>query len=113
MSGSGKAATRHFKNQRFTAILLVPLVVWFVVTIAMQSGASHSEMTAFLKDPINAALMALCCVTGFLHFALGLEVVIDDYITGKALNAFCHLANKLFMFLGLAASIAALVVIHF
>lgn len=113
MSSSGKAATRHFKNQRFTAVLLVPLVLWFVITIAMQSGASYDMMIAFLKEPVNAALMALACLVGFAHFALGLEVVIDDYVTGKTLNRLCHFANKLISFLGAAAAIAALVVIHF
>jgi len=113
MSGSGKAATRHFKNQRFTAVILVPLVIWFIITIAMQSGAPHADMLAFLKDPVNAALMALACIAGFFHFALGLEVVIDDYVQGRLLRTLCHTANKLVALTGLAASIAALAVIQF
>lgn len=108
-SGNAKAATRHFKHQRMSAILLVPLVLWFVITIAMQSGASHAEMTAFLSQPINAVLMGLCIVIGLFHFALGLEAVIDDYIQGRVLYRLCYFLNRLFAFAAAAAGVGALV----
>jgi succinate dehydrogenase / fumarate reductase membrane anchor subunit len=40
-------------------------------------------VVAVLGHPINAALMLLFVVAGLYHMALGLRVVVEDYITVK------------------------------
>lgn len=81
--GSAKSGVEHFWHQRLTAAALVPLTVWFVWVVARYAGAPHVDVVAALGHPINAALMLLFVVAGLYHMALGLRVVVEDYITAK------------------------------
>lgn len=81
--GSAKSGVEHFWHQRLTAAALVPLTVWFVWIVARYAGAPHADVVAVLGHPINAALMLLFVVAGLYHMALGLQVVIEDYIAAK------------------------------
>jgi succinate dehydrogenase / fumarate reductase membrane anchor subunit len=79
--GSAKSGTEHFWHQRLTAAALVPLTLWFVWIVARYTGAPHADVVAAIGHPINAALMLLFVVAGLYHMALGLRVVVEDYIT--------------------------------
>ncbi|NOT40532.1 MAG: succinate dehydrogenase, hydrophobic membrane anchor protein [Alphaproteobacteria bacterium] len=84
--GSAKSGVEHFWHQRLTAAALVPLTVWFVWIVARYAGAPHADVVTVLGHPINAALMLLFVVAGLYHMALGLQVVIEDYITTKGMK---------------------------
>jgi succinate dehydrogenase / fumarate reductase, membrane anchor subunit len=77
---SGHRGSGHFFRQRVTAVLLVPLTVWFVFSVARYTGADHTTVSAFLADPVNAGLMLALILIGIYHMMLGLQVVIEDYI---------------------------------
>jgi succinate dehydrogenase / fumarate reductase, membrane anchor subunit len=81
--GSAKSGVEHFWHQRLTAAALVPLTVWFVWIVARYAGAPHADVVAVLGHPINAALMLLFVIAGLYHMALGLSVVVEDYVTAK------------------------------
>ena len=59
---------------------LLPLTVWFVASIIAQSGNDHAAFSAWLEAPLTAGLTILLLLALFHHTALGLEVVIEDYI---------------------------------
>lgn len=81
--GSAKSGVEHFWHQRLTAAALVPLTIWFVWIVARYAGAPHAEVVTALSNPINAALMLLFVIAALYHMALGLQVVVEDYITTK------------------------------
>ncbi len=81
--GSAKSGVEHFWHQRLTAAALVPLTLWFVWLVARYAGAPHADVVAALSHPINAALMLLFVIAGLYHMVLGLNVVVEDYITTK------------------------------
>jgi len=78
--GSAKDGTHHWWMQRLTAIALVPLVVWFVVSVLMMIGADRGTMVAWLGSPITAGLMVMLIIAVFHHAQLGMQVVIEDYV---------------------------------
>jgi len=78
--GSAKTGTGHWWAQRVTAVALVPLMLWFVVALIMLAGAGYEATVHFLGSPVVATLMVLLLATGFYHGALGLTVVIEDYV---------------------------------
>ncbi|MEM7654226.1 MAG: succinate dehydrogenase, hydrophobic membrane anchor protein [Pseudomonadota bacterium] len=92
--GSAKEGVHHWKLQRITAIANVPLVIWFIVSIISLSGASYGEAAAWLASPISSTLMILLVISIFYHAALGLQVVIEDYVHGKAALVFALLFTK-------------------
>ena len=107
--GSAKEGTQHWWLQRLTAIALVPLVIWFVVSMICLANANYDTVTAWLATPLTAVLMLLFVIATFYHLQLGLQVVIEDYIHGEAAKMTCLIVLKLGSFaLGLAAVFAIL-----
>lgn len=80
--GSAKEGTNHWWWQRLTAILLVPLSLWFVASLwwLVVGGASYEAFADWLSGPVAAILMVLFIGAIFYHFKLGMQVVIEDYV---------------------------------
>jgi len=84
--GSAKEGVEHWWRQRITALVLVPLVLWFVIAVIGLVGADRAAMVAWLHNPMAATLLILLIVVSFYHAALGLQVVIEDYVHGEAMK---------------------------
>lgn len=107
--GSAKEGAHHWWMQRLTAIALIPLGVWFVISMIFLGSADHATVSAWLATPLTAVLMLLLIVATFYHLQLGLQVVIEDYIHGEAAKMICLIGVKLgSVALGVAAAFAVL-----
>ena len=84
--GSAKDGTHHWWMQRLTAIALVPLIIWFVISVISLVGADHGAVADWLGHPLSGSLMVLLIVATFYHAVLGLQVVIEDYFHKKGLK---------------------------
>ncbi len=78
--GSAKEGVEHWWAQRVSAVALVVLGLWFVATIIAHAGADRATVLAWLHGPLSAILTILLVAFVFYHGALGLQVVIEDYI---------------------------------
>ena len=84
--GSAKEGVNHFWAQRMTALALIPLTVWFVISLFSVLGDDHGAVQAWVSSPVVAGLLILLIVATFYHAFLGLQVVIEDYIHGEGLK---------------------------
>ena len=80
--GSAREGVKHWWAQRLTAIALIPLVVWFAISLVMLSGADYDIARAWIGSPLVMVLLILTIVIGLHHGQLGLQVVIEDYVHG-------------------------------
>ena len=78
--GSAKKGTGHWWHQRLTALALVPLTVWFAVSLIVIAAGDHQSAVDWIGDPIAAGLLILMLAAGAYHLKLGLQVVIEDYV---------------------------------
>jgi succinate dehydrogenase / fumarate reductase membrane anchor subunit len=78
--GSAKGGVGHWWAQRLTAIALIPLVVWFAISLVMLSGADYTVVRAWIGSPLVMMLLGLTIAVGLHHGQLGMQVVIEDYI---------------------------------
>ena len=78
--GSAKEGVTHWWRQRVSALALVPLTVWFVIGVIALAGADHATFVAWVKNPMTAIFLILLLIATFYHTALGLQVVIEDYV---------------------------------
>jgi succinate dehydrogenase / fumarate reductase membrane anchor subunit len=107
--GSAKGGTHHFWLQRLTAIALVPLTVWFALSVASLATVDLPAVVTWMKSPLSALLMLSFLLAGFWHMKLGLQVVIEDYVHSEWRKVTCLiLSNLVSMFLALAATLAVL-----
>jgi succinate dehydrogenase / fumarate reductase membrane anchor subunit len=78
--GSAKEGVGAWWAERVSAIALVPLTLWCVASIIAHTGSDYSTSIAWLRTPFATALMILLLLALFHHTALGLQVVIEDYV---------------------------------
>lgn len=105
--GSAKAGTGHFWMQRITAITLIPLSFWMVSFTQQLLEASHTEMVAWLAGPLDTILALAWVIAAFYHAALGLQVVIEDYVHTEWMKiSFIWLMKLTFLFFAIAAIVA-------
>ena len=81
--GAAKEGVGHFWAQRVTAMALVPLTLFFVVSLICIAGADYDEFRMWLASPLTSVPMLLLICVGFYHMKLGLQVVIEDYIQSE------------------------------
>ena len=78
--GSAKTGSAHWWAERVTALALLPLTLWFAAAIIAHAGSNYAAFVIWLGTPLTSGLMILLLIGLFYHTALGLQVVIEDYI---------------------------------
>jgi succinate dehydrogenase / fumarate reductase membrane anchor subunit len=73
---------RHWWQQRLTSIALVPLTVWFAVSLLMLPSLGHATLIAWMSQSSTALLLILLVLLGAWHSQLGVRVVVEDYVHG-------------------------------
>ena len=107
--GAAKSGTHHWWTQRVTAIALIPLSLWFVISIYTLIGAPRSAVAAWASGPITATLLLATIVALFQHMYMGVQVVIEDYIHNERQRMIWLLALRgVTALLALAASVSVL-----
>ncbi|MDH3281650.1 MAG: succinate dehydrogenase, hydrophobic membrane anchor protein [Gammaproteobacteria bacterium] len=107
--GSAKEGVSHWWWQRLTAIALIPLTLWFVISLVSYASADHAEITQWMSSPVVATLLILFVGSVLYHAELGMQVVIEDYVHHEAVKIASLLAVKFVsIFLALVAILAVL-----
>jgi len=105
--GSAKAGTSHWWMQCITAVALIPLSFWLIIFLNLSLNAPYQEMVEWLASPLNTLGMVAWVLAVFYHAALGLQVIIEDYITAEGVKIVAvWTVNLSFLLLALAALIA-------
>lgn len=80
--GAAHSGVHHWLHQKVTALANIPLVLWGIwsVTTLAATGATRDVVWAFFREPMHAVLMVLFLISTMYHMALGLQVVIEDYV---------------------------------
>jgi len=80
--GSAKTGLDHWLAQRSTAIAIVPLGLWFIVSMISLQHGSYEIVSAWVAEPLNAILLILLVIALLYHSQIGLQVIVEDYIAG-------------------------------
>jgi succinate dehydrogenase / fumarate reductase membrane anchor subunit len=109
--GSAKEGVHHWWIERLTGLALVPLSLWFIVSVLGLLGAEYGTVRTWLSSPLTLGLMILTIAATFYHAQLGLQVVLEDYIKTKGVRlAAIALVDVACLLLALAAMLAVLFV---
>jgi succinate dehydrogenase / fumarate reductase membrane anchor subunit len=111
--GSARGGAGHWYAQRVTAVALVLLGLWLVVSFATFGGASHARVVEWLSSPLCSALAVLLVLTSAWHAQLGLQVVIEDYIADKGTRTAVLIAVKFALAVAAAVGVVAVLRIAF
>ena len=78
--GSARAGAVHWWMQRLTSLALIPLTLWFLCAMLRMIGATRQDVISWMAGPLPIVLMIALVIATFHHMALGLQVVIEDYV---------------------------------
>jgi succinate dehydrogenase membrane anchor subunit len=78
--GSARSGVEHWWAERVSALALVPLTLWFVGSLIAHSRSDYIGFLAWLRNPGVTIAMVLLLIALFHHTALGLQVIIEDYV---------------------------------
>ncbi len=81
-AGSAKSGVQHWWMQRLTSVALVPLSVWFVVSLLSLPSFDHATVVAWMSGSWTALLLILFVLVAAWHSQLGVRVVVEDYVHG-------------------------------
>jgi succinate dehydrogenase / fumarate reductase membrane anchor subunit len=94
--GSAHEGAHHWRVQRLTAVALLLLGAWFVISLVLLPDFGFTTVRDWASGLCNATLLALFAATACWHSQLGVQVVIEDYVHGwlrpasLVLSAFVH-----------------------
>lgn len=106
--GSAKEGTTHFWRQRLTALVLIPLVLWFGFSLAAMP-VDYMTLVATIKNPAVMVGLIILIIATFYHAQLGLQVIIEDYVSTHSTRMVSIIVvNFLCLLLGVIGVVAVL-----
>jgi succinate dehydrogenase / fumarate reductase, membrane anchor subunit len=81
-AGSAKEGVHHWWLQRLTSIALVPLSIWFVVSLLSLPSFDHVVLISWMAQSWTALFLILFVLVATWHSQLGVRVVLEDYTHG-------------------------------
>lgn len=106
---SSKSGSHHWIMQRITAVILVFSIFWLFKIASNLAGASMNQVVIELQKPCNIIALMIFALVGFYHGALGMQVIIEDYVSCLCLRNILIMMVKIFSFITIVASLDALV----
>jgi succinate dehydrogenase / fumarate reductase membrane anchor subunit len=91
--GAARHGSGHFIAQRVTAIALLFLVPWFLISLVGAVRGGYEDATDFIGNPLNAVLILLTIGTALYHMRAGMQVVVEDYIDKAGTRMFLLILN--------------------
>jgi succinate dehydrogenase / fumarate reductase membrane anchor subunit len=105
--GSAKAGSHHWWMQRVTAVALIPLSLVAISLLDSLFNAPYAQTVAWLATPLHSTFIIAWLLAVFYHSALGLQVVIEDYVAAEGAKiAAIWSVNLIFFLLALAGLLA-------
>ncbi len=110
---SSNHGSGHWWAQRLTAVALIFLGLWFLISILLLEDLQFDAAFTWFGKPLNSMLMVLTFATLVYHSKLGVQVVIEDYVHGPSIKVFSLRTNVLAHILLASAGMYALLKIGF
>ena len=73
-------ASHKWIMQRVSALIVAPLIVWFLLSLISLSTEDYNSVINFFSKPLFVSLTIILLIAGFFHAKIGLSEIFEDYI---------------------------------
>jgi succinate dehydrogenase / fumarate reductase, membrane anchor subunit len=105
--GAAKDGVGHWSMQRLTALALVPLTVWFLLSLLSLAAFDYPSVRSWLATGWTPVFLVLLVGALAYHSALGVQVVIEDYVHTNAIKVAALVASTFVHLCAVAAGLFA------
>lgn len=105
--GTARAGAGHWFWQRLSSVMLVPLVLWFSYSLVALGTLEYAAFISWVRSPMVTVMLLALIVLVLVHAALGLQVIVEDYVHTQWLKLGALVALYLGTFLMTVAGVVA------
>jgi len=88
-------ASHKWIMQRASALIVAPLIVWFLLSLISLSTGDYNSVINFFSKPLFLILTIILLITGFFHAKIGLSEIVEDYIQNEKIKNAVNLLGLL------------------
>ena len=104
----------HWKLQRLSALALIPLIIWTIFSFMIIMSSEYNQAIEWIKNPVNSTMLIFLLAVTFFHSGMGLQVVIEDYISNiKLRNTMILFCNAILFLLATISIISILKILFY
>jgi len=88
--------TKKWVLLKISTLLLIPLMVWFIINLVNIYDQEYLEVLKFFSSQPSKFLMSALLIIAFLHSALNISEIFEDYVHDKKIKSIANKALKIF-----------------
>ena len=85
-------STKKWLFIKYSSIILIPLMVWFIINLASIYDADYIEVVNFFIKQPSKILFSIFIVISYFFSALTISEIFEDYIKNEKIK---NVANKM------------------
>ena len=101
-------ASRKWIFQRISALIVAPLIIWFLISLISLSTGDYNSVINFFSKPLFLFLTIILLITGFFHAKIGLSEIFEDYIHDEKVKS---VANKVLTIFAIIIPLITIIII--
>ena len=101
-------ASQKWILQRISALVIAPIIVWFLISLISLSSKDYSAVINFFTKPLFLFLTIILLIVGFFHAKIGLSEIFEDYIQDKKIK---NVANLLVLILSIIIPLVTVILL--
>ena len=101
-------ASRKWILQRISALMVAPLILWFLISLISLSTGDYNSVINFFSKPLFLYLTIILLFAGFFHAKIGLSEVYEDYIQDEKIK---NVANFLTLLLSIMVPLVTIILL--
>ena len=79
-------STKKWLITKFSSIILIPLMFWFIVNLVSIYDENYTEIVIFFSKTSSKVLYSLFLIAAFSFFSLTISEVFEDYIKNEKIK---------------------------
>ena len=84
-------ATKKWIFLKISSIILIPLMVWFIINLALIYDKEYLDVVSFFSTQPSKFLTSLLMIVAFFYSSLSISEIFEDYIHDQKIK---KIANK-------------------
>lgn len=89
-------ATKKWIFLKVSSIVLVPLMIWFILNLALIYDKDYVDIVNFFSTQPSKFLTSLLIIVAFFYSSLSISEIFEDYIHDEKIKNFANKALNIF-----------------